>query len=159
MLITLLFWSLIKFRNAFEQNDSYIQVWEHSSITLKQQIEHYLSSGEASLLQSTQDFIQDDIRPTLNTLPDIIKDPINDQLTQIETSLQSDVRAAGKLSGNSFALIENNERQTLQSLDEITKKIQTFQTKHDLITVAPYLASQANLYMDLAHISNTRNDI
>jgi methyl-accepting chemotaxis protein len=158
MLIALLLWSLMKFRNAFEQNDNYTLVWQHSSITLKQQIENYLSSGEASLLQPAQDFIQQEIRTTLSTLPDTIKEPINEQLTLIEASLQSDVRAAGKLSGNPYALIENNERQTLLSLDDIANKVQTFQTKHDLITAAPYLASQAKLYADLAHVSSAKNE-
>ncbi len=148
----------MKFRSAFEQNDNYTLVWQHSSITLKQQIENYLSSGEVSLLQPAQDFIQQEIRTTLSTLPDTIKEPINEQLTLIEASLQSDVRAAGKLSGNPYALIENNERQTLLSLDEIANKVQTFQTKHDLITAAPYLASQAKLYADLAHVSSAKNE-
>ena len=158
MLIALLLWSLMKFRSAFEQSDTYTQVWEYSSIDLKQQIEGYLSSGEASALQTAEGFIQQKIRPALSTLPDTIKNPISEQLIEIEKSLQSDVRAAGKLSGSPFALIENNERQTLLSLDSLADKIQSFQAKHDLHTVAPYLASQAFLYADLAHVNGAKND-
>ncbi|MFT6656435.1 MAG: hypothetical protein ACJAWI_003218, partial [Marinomonas primoryensis] len=95
MLIVLLLWSLMKFRSAFEQSDTYTQVWEYSSIDLKQQIEGYLSSGEASALQTAEGFIQQQIRPALSTLPNSIKNPINEQLIEIEKSLQSDVRAAG----------------------------------------------------------------
>lgn len=148
----------MKFRSAFEQSDTYTQVWEYSAIDLKQQIEGYLSSGEASALQTAGEFINGKIRPALSTLPDTIKTPINTQLTEIENSLQSDVRAAGKLSGNPFALIENNERQTILSLNSLADKVQSFQTQHDLLSAAPYLASQAALYSGLAHVSSAKND-
>ncbi|MBD5770454.1 methyl-accepting chemotaxis protein [Marinomonas sp. SM2066] len=147
----------MKFRNAFEQQDNYTLVWEHSSITLKQQVEEYLSSGEASLLIPAQVFIEQSIRPTLNTLPNTIKEPINKQLTLIQASLQSDIRAAGKLSGNPFALIENNELQILLSLDDLADKVQQFQSKNDFMMAAPYLANQAKLYADLAHISSIKD--
>jgi len=158
VLTALLLWSLMKFRDAFEQSDTYTQVWEYSSIDLKQQIEGYLSSGEASALQTAEGLIQQQIRPALSTLPDSIKAPINKQLVEIEKSLQSDVRAAGKLSGSPFALIENNRRQTLLSLDSLADKVQLFQAKHNLHSAAPYLASQAFLYADLAHVNSVKND-
>lgn len=158
MLIALLLWSLMKFRSAFEQSDTYTLVWEYSSIDLKQQIEGYLSSGDASSLQTTEKFIQENIRPTLSTLPNDVQEPIAAQLALIEGSLQSDVRAAGKLSGSPFALIENNERQTLLSLDTFADKVQLFQSKNDLFSAAPYIVSQALLYANLAHISSVKND-
>ncbi|WP_409418801.1 methyl-accepting chemotaxis protein [Marinomonas sp. RS-M-Aa-14] len=158
MLIALLLWSLMKFRDAFEQSDAYTQVWSYSSIDLKQLIEGYLSSGEASTLQTTEEFIQTKIRPALSTLPDDIKNPIEKQLTEIEKSLQSDIRAAGKLSGDPFALIENNKRQTLLSIDEAAGKIQSYQAQTDIQTAAPYLASQAALYADLIHVSSAKDE-
>ena len=158
MLVALLLWSLMKFDHAFKQSDTYTQVWEYSSIDLKQQIEGYLSSGEASALQTAQEFIDTKIRPSLNSLPDNIKNPIDGQLTVIEKSLQSDVRAAGKLSGNPFALIENNERQTLLSLDTLADKVALYQSHHDIQSSAIYLASQALLYADLAHMSGAKDD-
>jgi methyl-accepting chemotaxis protein len=158
MLIALLLWSLMKFRDAFEQSDTYTQVWSYSSIDLKQLIEGYLSSGEASTLQTTEEFIQTKIRPALSTLPNDIKAPIEKQLSEIEKSLQSDIRAAGKLSGDPFALIENNERQTLLSLDEAAGKIQSFQAQTNLQTAAPYLESQARLYADLIHVSSSKDE-
>lgn len=158
MLVALLLWSLMKFRSAFEQSDTYTQVWEYASIDLKQQIEGYLSSGEASALQTAQEFIDKTIRPALSSLPNTIKDPINGQLIEIEKSLQSDVRAAGKLSGNPYALIENNERQTLLSLDTLADKVALFQSHHDLQSAAIYLASQALLYADLAHVSDAKDN-
>ncbi|WP_236037266.1 methyl-accepting chemotaxis protein [Marinomonas vulgaris] len=158
MLIGLLLWSLMKFRNALEQSDNYTLVWEQSSITLKQQIERYLSSGEASLLIPTQEFIEQDIRTNLNTLPDTVKAPIDEQLAQIAASLQSDIRAAGKLSGNPYALIENNALQMLLSLNNLTDKVQTFEDKHGRASASPYLAIQVKLYAGLARINRAKDE-
>ncbi|MBR7889648.1 methyl-accepting chemotaxis protein [Marinomonas sp. A79] len=148
----------MKFRNALEQSDNYTLVWEQSSITLKQQIERYLSSGEASLLIPTQEFIEQDIRTNLNTLPDTVKAPIDEQLAQIAASLQSDIRAAGKLSGNPYALIENNALQMLLSLNNLTDKVQTFEDKHGRASASPYLAIQVKLYAGLARINRAKDE-
>ncbi|WP_227804006.1 methyl-accepting chemotaxis protein [Marinomonas profundi] len=158
MLIALLLWSLMKFRSAFEQSNTYSLVWEYSAVELKQKIEGYLSSGDASTLQPTEAFIATKIRPALSTLPDDIKNPIDEQLIEIEKSLRFDIRAAGKLSGAPFALIENNERQMLLSLDDFADKVQSFQSQNDLQSAAPYLSSQAILYADLTHVSSARNE-
>lgn len=157
MLIALLLWSLKTFRSAFEQSHTYTKVWEQSSVTLKQQIETYLSSGEASLLIPTQEFIEQDIRTTLATLPDDVKQPINEQLTLIEASLKSDIRAAGKLSGAPYALIENNALQMRLSLDNLNDKVQQFQAKNGLVAAAPYLAAEAKLYVGLAQLDTVKN--
>lgn len=148
----------MKFRSALEQNDNYTLVWEQSSITLKQQIEQYLSSGEASLLIPTQAFIEQDIRTNLNTLPDTVKAPIDEQLTQIAASLQSDIRAAGKLSGDPYALIENNALQMLLSLNNLTDKVRVFEDKHGRAEAASYLAIQVKLYAGLARINRAKDE-
>ncbi|MCV2402140.1 methyl-accepting chemotaxis protein [Marinomonas sp. C2222] len=158
VLVALLLWTLMQFRNTLEQGKTYRLVWEYSSINLKDQIESYLASGEASALQTTQDFIQVEIEPLLNSLPENIKAPIIDQLGLIKTSLQSDVRAAGKLSGNPFALIDNNERQTLLTLDDLEQKLSDFQTNNDIVATAPYTASQVRLYSEFAHMSTSKDE-
>jgi len=158
MLVVLILWSLAKFRDAFEQSKTYTKVWEYSSIELKQRIEGYLSSGEASALQNAEEFIQNTIQPVLATLPDAIKTPIDKQLSEIDKSLKSDVRAAGKLSGNPFALIDNNERQTRLSLNTLSDKTQKFQDQNDLTSSAPYLETQTKLYASHLQIKSAKND-
>lgn len=158
MLVVLLLWSLTKFRDALDQNETYSVVWEHAAVTLKQQIDSYLSSGEASLLIPTQEFITHDIRSALVTLPNEIKDPIDKQLKLIESSLESDIRAAGKLAGNPFALIENNELQILLSLDLLAGKLEQYQNTTSLAESASYISINAKLYADLAHIRRAREE-
>lgn len=148
----------MKFRGAFEQSDTYTQVWSYASVDLTQQIEKYLSTGDASILQPTQEFIDTTIRPALNTLPSDISEPINAQLLEIETSLQSDIRAAGKLSGDPFALIDNNARQMLLSLNDLEQKVQRFLDDNSAQTAAPYLLTQARLFSGLANINTAKDD-
>ncbi len=148
----------MKFRGAFEQSDTYTQVWSYASIDLTQQIEKYLSTGDASILQPTQEFIDTSIRPALNTLPSDISEPINAQLLEIETSLQSDILAAGKLSGDPFALIDNNARQILLSLNDLEQKIQRFLEDNSAQAAAPYLLTQTRLFSGLANINTAKDD-
>ncbi|WOD08790.1 methyl-accepting chemotaxis protein [Marinomonas sp. GJ51-6] len=84
--------------------------------------------------------------------------PILAQLNRIEASLKSDVRAAGKLSGNPYALIENNELQMRLSLDVFADKTQEFIEAKNLQDAAIYLASQAHLYGGLAHMRQAKDD-
>ena len=158
LLIALLLWSLLQFRNAFEQNDAYNKVWGHSAIELNEIIENYLSTGEASKLQGAEDFIQNTIIPSLDDIPSSVQAPILAQLKRIEASLKSDVRAAGKLSGNPYALIENNELQMRLSLDVFADKTQEFIDAKNLQDAAIYLASQAHLYGGLAHMRQAKDD-
>ncbi|MEO9654292.1 methyl-accepting chemotaxis protein [Marinomonas sp.] len=158
LLVALLLWALIKFADAFEQNEAYNKVWESSAIELNQMIESYLSSGEASKLKGAEGFISQSILPSLASIPNSVQTPISEQLDKIQQSLQSDIRAAGKLSGNPYALIENNELQIRLSLDTLATKTQDYIDRHSLTDGAIYLANQANLYASLAQISQAKNE-
>ncbi|SBS36172.1 Methyl-accepting chemotaxis protein CtpL [Marinomonas aquimarina] len=156
-LAALLIWSTQQYRAAFEQSDSFNQVWQASAIQLEQRIEGYLSSGEASQLQDAETFISEQIKPMLTALPLALQTSLNDRLDAILANLQSDVRAAGKLSGNPYALVENNTRQMLLSLDYLN------QTLNDATDVDPnlatsYLKAQGNMYASLAVLQQASND-
>ena len=157
-LAALLLWSTQNYRMAFEQNSTFNKVWEASAIKLEQKIERYLSSGEASLLQESEAFILDDIQPMLVSLPESLQTSLNARFSAIVESLQTDVRAAGKLSGNSYALIENNERQMLLSLAYLNQTINDSGDTVDSSVVMQYLTSQANIFAALASLQQaTKN--
>ncbi|MBJ7551081.1 methyl-accepting chemotaxis protein [Marinomonas ostreistagni] len=157
-LAALLLWSTQNYRMAFEQNSTFNKVWEASAIKLEQKIERYLSSGEASLLQESEAFILDDIQPMLATLPESLQTSLNARFSAIVESLQTDVRAAGKLSGNSYALIENNERQMLLSLAYLNQTINDSGDTVESSVVMQYLTSQANIFAALASLQQaTKN--
>ncbi|MBM6550519.1 methyl-accepting chemotaxis protein [Marinomonas ostreistagni] len=155
-LAALLLWSTQSYRTAFEQNEAFNEVWEASAIQLEQKIENYLSSGEASLLQESEAFIENDIKPKLVSLPDNLQANLTARLDAIANSLATDVRAAGKLSGNPYALIENNERQMLLSLDYLNQTLNNASADNTLTT--PYLKSQGNMFAALAALQQATSD-
>jgi len=88
-----------------------------SFVDLKEIIENYLSLGEATQLQNAIKLINDTIKPALVTLPHKIKSKLDAHLDEIVVNLEGDIRAAGKLSGDPFALINNNALQLAQTLE------------------------------------------
>ena len=157
-LAALLLWSTQSYRAAFEQNDAFNKVWEASAIQLEQKIERYLTSGEASLLQESEVFITESIKPMLSTLPTDLQAPLSKRLDAIVTSLQTDVRAAGKLSGNPLALIENNERQMRLSLDYLNGTINNTSDSIKSDLVMRYLTAQGNLFTALSSLQQAAKD-
>lgn len=157
-LAALLLWSTQSYRAAFEQNDAFNKVWEASAIQLEQKIERYLTSGEASLLQESEVFITESIKPMLSTLPTDLQASLSKRLDAIVTSLQTDVRAAGKLSGNPLALIENNERQMRLSLDYLNGTINNTSDSIKSDLVMRYLTAQGNLFTALSSLQQAAKD-
>ncbi|RDL44786.1 methyl-accepting chemotaxis protein [Marinomonas piezotolerans] len=151
-LIALLLWSTHKYRAAFDQNDAFNAVWEASAIELKQTIESYLSTGEASILNESELFITDHILPKLDPLPTSLKESLTERFDAILQSLQSDVRAAGKLSGNPYALVHNNERQMLLSLDYLNQKLNDKDDDVDQRLAVRYLTAQGNIFAALSSL-------
>ncbi|SBT17268.1 Methyl-accepting chemotaxis protein CtpL [Marinomonas gallaica] len=157
-LAALLLWSTQSYRAAFEQNDAFNKVWEASAIQLEQKIERYLTSGEASLLQESEVFITESIKPMLISLPTDLQVPLSKRLDAIVMSLQTDVRAAGKLSGNPLALIENNERQMRLSLDYLNGTINNTSDSIKSDLVMRYLTAQGNLFTALSSLQQAAKD-
>lgn len=157
-LAALLLWSTQSYRAAFEQNDAFNKVWEASAIQLEQKIERYLTSGEASLLQESEVFITESIKPMLISLPTDLQAPLSKRLDAIVMSLQTDVRAAGKLSGNPLALIENNERQMRLSLDYLNSTINNTSDSIKSDLVMRYLTAQGNLFTALSSLQQAAKD-
>ncbi|TPE54029.1 methyl-accepting chemotaxis protein [Maribrevibacterium harenarium] len=145
-----------KYRQAFDQSQAFSKVWEASAIDLKQLVEAYLSSGEASSLQAAENFIGETIDPLLATLPQDLSDSISPSLAALSDYLQNEVRAAGKLSGNQYALIENNERQMLLSLDYLNTTLKN--DNLDATSVRAYLKVQGDIYAALAALTQARSD-
>lgn len=117
LLAATLYWSTVKFRETLHKNYEYNHVWAVSAIELKEIIESYLSDGEATQLQNAIYLINDTIKPDLAALPLEIQEALVVHLDNIALNLDGDIRAAGKLSGDPFALVENNEIQLSGALD------------------------------------------
>lgn len=112
-----LYWSSIQFQDSSKKAHSYNNIWSLAALDLKEVIDRYLTLGEATQLQTAINLINNTITPELSKLPNNISTQIATQLDHINTRLNGDIRAAGKLSGDPFALVNNNQLQLAQTLE------------------------------------------
>ena len=117
ILAATLYWSVVKFQESSQKAHDYNRIRAMAAIDLKEVIENYLNAGEATKLQEAIALINKTIKPELSALPDDIQQALANHLDEISHNLDGDIRAAGKLSGNPFALLENNKLQLSQTLD------------------------------------------
>lgn len=148
-----LIWSILKFQDAFDDTYRYSDLWSAASIDLKETIEDYLNSGEATQLQSAANFIQETLQPQLAQMPENVRTPIEQQLEAISISLSGDIRAAGKLAGNPYALIENNERQLLLALESFSDHVQEAKEKASSEQMSHFYKSEATLHSHFVHLN------
>ncbi|WP_191601521.1 methyl-accepting chemotaxis protein [Marinomonas algicola] len=145
----MMFWGISKFRNTFQENHYYNDVWSSASIGLKDQIEAYLFSGDSSTLQNAILYIDESIQPKLVKLPASIAHPIQEKLSVIKSSLETDVRAAGKLSGDPKALIHNNEAQIFSEIETLQELVSSQQSSLDTDTQQEYYQLIAKMYQQM----------
>jgi len=117
LLALTLTWSILQFRQTMADTDQYNRLLTLASVSLKDKIESYLNFGEATQLQDAITLINTDIKQQLEQLPSGIQDDLIPLLDSLSLKLDGDIRAAGKLSGNAYVLISNNQRQISQTID------------------------------------------
>ncbi|MCZ2722557.1 methyl-accepting chemotaxis protein [Marinomonas sp. 15G1-11] len=149
VLAGMMLWGITKFRNTFQENYYYNEVWSSSSVGLKDQIEAYLFSGDSNTLQNAITYIDDTIQPKLAKLPDHLANPINEKLVIIQQSLATDVRAAGKLSATPNALIHNNEAQIVAEIETLQEMVSSQSSTLSSETLQAYYQLITNMYQQI----------
>jgi methyl-accepting chemotaxis protein len=134
--------------------DQYNQLLTLASVSLKDKIESYLSFGEATKLQESINLINTDIKQQLTELPSQIQTDISPLLESISLKLDGDIRAAGKLSGDTFALIRNNQRQMSQAIDTYSDFINQPHTNLSLSDKVMLLEMDAKLKKHFISLSD-----
>ncbi|WP_164549144.1 methyl-accepting chemotaxis protein [Amphritea opalescens] len=119
---SLMFWSLNRLNNSFEQTRNYQQLQKDIDNNVNRPILTYLSSGDASLLNMidntlTQLILSDSRVKTLTTngMP-----AVEQALTELQSIALLKLRAAGKLAMPQELLI-NNEREILGSASQLNQ--------------------------------------
>ena len=154
LLALTLTWSILQFRQTMATTDQYNQLLTLASVSLKDKIESYLNFGEATKLQESINLINTDIKQQLTALPNEIQTDINPLLESISLKLDGDIRAAGKLSGDTFALIRNNQRQMSQAIDTYSDFIHQPHTNLSLADKVTLLEMDAKLKKHFISLSN-----
>ena len=123
-----------------DSNSQFNSISENFRINVRSVVNRYVRTGDTLLLSSAEETLANAITQTQNyhqehndneTLNDIVSNAEN--LLQL---LQTDVRAAGKMSGNIQLLLDQNEREMADSLDSLKDIAQAQRT------VTPELSSQ-----------------
>ena len=126
-----------------------------ASVTLKDKIESYLSFGEATQLQAAINLINSDIKQQLEQLPIGIQEDLTPLLDNLSLKLDGDIRAAGKLSGDAYVLIRNNQRQISQAVDTYSDYIKQNQGKSNLQDEVTLLRKDGELKQHIIVLSDT----
>ena len=123
-----------------DSNSQFNSISENFRINVRSVVNRYVRTGDTLLLSSAEETLANAITQTQNyqqehndnkTLNDIVSNAEN--LLQL---LQTDVRAAGKMSGNIQLLLDQNEREMADSLDTLKDLAEAQRT------VTPELSSQ-----------------
>lgn len=154
LLALTLTWSILQFRQTMATTNQYNQLLTLASVSLKDKIESYLSFGEATKLQESINLINTDIKQQLTELPSQIQTDISPLLESISLKLDGDIRAAGKLSGDTFALIRNNQRQMSQAIDTYSDFINQPHTNLSLSDKVMLLEMDAKLKKHFISLSD-----
>ena len=155
LLALTLTWSIIQFRQTMADTDQYNRLQTLASVTLKDKIESYLNFGEATQLQEAINLINSDIKQQLDLLPTSIQNDLSPLLDNMSVKLDGDIRAAGKLSGDAYVLIRNNQRQISQAIDTYSDYIQQHQGEMSTQDEIILLRKDAELKKHLIVLSDT----
>jgi methyl-accepting chemotaxis protein len=122
-LATLTHVELTTIEMLFKRNDSFNSISEDYRVNVKTVISHYLKSGDTFLLSKAEEKLTDTLSTTSEYATELDEpnnlDHIIDTSQNLLLLLQSDVRAAGKMSGNIELLLDQNEREIADNLDSL----------------------------------------
>ena len=149
-----LIWSIQQFRQTMADTDQYNRLHTLASVSLKDKIESYLNFGEVTQLQDAIALINTDIKQQLKQLPEAIQEDLSPLLENLANKLDGDIRAAGKLSGDAYVLIRNNQRQISQSIDTYSDYIHRMQHKLSTQDEIALLRKDAELKKHLINLSD-----
>jgi methyl-accepting chemotaxis protein len=117
-LVAVMGWGLQRLASASAEMHHYFEMRERVGGGLRTEIESYLRSGDAEQLVASLASLTA-VEGELTQLPATIAEPLADQLQALRQRLDGEMRAAGKLSGNPQALLQQAESDLRAGLAEL----------------------------------------
>ncbi len=120
-LATITHFGLQTINGQFDSNKAFNHITENYRINVRSIINQYLNTGDALLLSTAEETVSSAIEGTIqygNEYKD--SDSVTNVIHTAENLLallKTDIRAAGKMSGNIELLLDQNEREIADSLD------------------------------------------
>ncbi len=117
LMIALVFWGKSEIDKPFNQQKLFNEVKSRFFIDLNSSIESYIQTSNASQLLESEKLVDTLANEEVKHLPRTAQNEINKKLKSLKEHMQTDLRAAGKSSGNIGMLLINSEREMLSETD------------------------------------------
>ena len=147
-------WGLQRLQGSYDTAHVYFQFREVLGGPLRAALEAYLGSGDSEQLRGARQQL-DTLLARQVDLPAGLRAALTTPLHALETTLDSDLRAAGKLAGDPQALLAQAERELRASLDGLTDLAAAEQRAQPRL-VMDYLLNISRLNRDLLELATAR---
>ena len=134
---------------------SYQQLKSVVSIDFNRTMNRYLLSGDASLLSEADKMLEQIIEQARSLPSDALQTAVSQDARQLRDDLNNKYRALGKLSGDPFALVRNNE----QSLAALNHQLARYAQQSEQLSAQQkltYLATSEAFASGLINLTNAR---
>ncbi len=115
-----LWWSQQALQQPYQLMSRYLELSQQAQGAIADNILAYLGSGDALRHQAASQAIEQ-LQGALQSLPATLQQQLQPSLTQLAAFCANDLLAAGKLSGDSQALLLQAEREMAGSLDQLAR--------------------------------------
>jgi methyl-accepting chemotaxis protein len=140
------------------QYSEYQKLKTLTTVKFYRTIATYLQTGDASLLNTSQEQLNEIITRSTNLNIGSLRNKINEEADKLNQNIETKYRAMGKLSGNPLALIRNSE----QSMIAINHSLIKYVSQSTAINEQQrlnYLVNTANIGYALNKLINTREKL
>ncbi len=135
LLLAVLVWGANASREPYQQLLTYSELTQTVEAELRGGINHYLESGDALVLNAVEKTLQQIVEVQLAQLPTEAVQQANRAASELQKYVSGELRAAGKLSGDSQGLLHQAERELSNSISLV----------NDYAMTAPLNKSQQGL--------------
>lgn len=158
VLIATLFWGINETRKPYNLILGYVNLTEEVYSKLNTHINEYLKTGNALELSSAESDITHIIDERLALMPEQIANDIRPSADALKQFIQTDLRAAGKLSGDPQGLLLQNEREIRDQLSSLNDYVQK-SPSHMHAEALSYGNEIAKLFEIIANIAVERSKL
>jgi len=113
------YWGLEQLKKPFELNQRYFTLVEKITVKNRHLIDRYLKTGNLADLSAVKIFLKQELPLSMESLPEAVLEALHPIIDRLVVTVDKDLLAAGKLSGNIQGLIVQNERETLDAIESL----------------------------------------
>jgi len=147
------FWGLGQLHNTSVSTERYYQLRSKVNDQILAVINQYLSTGDSLLLSEAEATVADFVNKDVAAMEGSLKKEILPIAQDLRQRLDTDLRAAGKLSGNNTALLDQAESEMMSVLDSLSDYASQ---SPSLEKREPYQLLTSQLSRAVSHLNRSR---